>query len=240
MLGRSRRSHLASDVLLSRIVRGVWRTGERLPSERALSDELSMSRASVREALRGLEALGLVDVRHGQGVFVREAGDGAGSPFFAAWSTEHRYSIGELLGFRLLLEPELAAMAAARADAAFLDGLTVVMRGMEDAAAAGDLSALVQLDTAFHDAITRHAGNRLYADVLDHVSGLLVDSRRISLSVPGRAQAVVARHNAVLDAIRARDPRKAAAAMRDHLEGFAREMRVRSVGGSEPLPDVGG
>jgi GntR family transcriptional repressor for pyruvate dehydrogenase complex len=169
-----------------------------------------------------------VDVRHGQGVFVREGSEGAGS--FASWQAGHTYGISELLAFRLLVEPELAALAAERADDRFVDELTGVMTAMEAAAHAGDLSLLVRLDTAFHDAITRRAGNRLYRDMLDHVTGLLIDSRRISLSVPGRALKVVAAHNRVVAAIAARDPAEASRAMRAHLDKFAADMHIRPAG----------
>jgi GntR family transcriptional regulator, transcriptional repressor for pyruvate dehydrogenase complex len=228
-LGKPRRSRVAGDILLSRIVRGVWRPGDRLPSERMLSDELSMSRASVREAIRGLEALGLVDVRHGRGVFVRDTSEPI-SPLFASWSAEHEYAIGEVLAFRLLLEPELAALAAERADDTFVAALDAILQAMDEAATSGDLVGLVQCDTAFHDAITRRAGNRLYADLLGRVTGLLIESRRISLGVPGRADKVIARHRAVADGIRRRDPAAAHGAMREHLAGFSREMRVAPVG----------
>jgi DNA-binding GntR family transcriptional regulator len=63
--------------------------------------------------------------------------------------------------------------------------LTLLIAAMEEAVGQGSLSALVQYDTAFHDAITRRAGNRLYRDLLGHVAQLSIDSRRISLSVPG-------------------------------------------------------
>lgn len=229
-MSRGRLSRLASDTLLSRIVRGVWKPGDRLPSERQLSEQLGMSRASVREAIRGLEAMGLVDVRHGQGAFVREANDGGGGDaFFAHWQRDHTYSIGEILAFRLLVEPELAGLAAGQADGPFVDTLAATMTAMEEAARAGDVPALVRLDTEFHDAITRRAGNRLYRDLLDHVAQLLIDSRHISLAVPGRAERVIASHNRVVEAIRARDPEKAARAMRDHLHQFSSDMHVHPV-----------
>lgn len=229
-LTRGRLSSLASDTMLSRIVRGVWKPGDRIPSERRLSDQLGMSRASVREAIRGLEAMGLVDVRHGQGVFVRESPEGITETSFAGWQMDHSYSIGELLAFRLLIEPELAALAASNADEAFIEELQLVMSAMEQAAEGGDLAALVRFDTAFHDAITRRAGNRLYQDTLEHVGQLLIDSRRISLSVPGRARKVVDAHMRIVDAIRAGDPEAAAAAMRAHLEQFSGDMKVHPVG----------
>lgn len=231
-LGRAKLSDLASDTLLSRIVRGVWKPGERLPSERQLSEQLAMSRASIREALRGLEAMGLVQVRHGQGVFVREGGEGQGfeGGFFAGWQSEHTYAIGELLAFRLLIEPELAALAAAHADPQFVKELNRTLDAMEEAAAAADLDLLVKLDTAFHDAVNRRAGNRLYSHLLDHIAQLSIDSRRISLGVPGRAIQVVAAHRAVAGAIAMRDPASASAAMRRHLEKFATDLQVRPMG----------
>jgi len=230
-LGRARLSSLAGDELRARIVRGVWKPGERLPSERQLGEQLGMSRASVREAIRGLEALGLVDVRHGQGVFVRLAEGEAGEARFSGWNRDHRYSIGELLAFRLLVEPELAAMAAEQVDGAFVGSLVGIMAQMADAAqGTRDLDALVGLDTAFHGAITRQAGNLLYRDLLDGVGQSLIDSRRISLGVPGRMARVVAGHDAIVAAIAAGDADAAWTAMRAHLERFAADMRISPVG----------
>lgn len=229
-LGRGRLSSLASDTLLSRIVRGIWKPGDRLPSERQLSTQLGMSRASVREAIRGLEAMRLVDVRHGQGVFVREAGEAADEAFFAGWQVDHTYAIGELLAFRLLIEPELAALAADHTDERFVDELAGIMKAMEVAATAGDLSLMVQMDTSFHEVITRRAGNRLYRDLLEHIAGLSIDSRRISLSVPGRALQVIDMHNRIVAAIASGDPTEASLAMQAHLKKFASDMHVRPVG----------
>jgi len=228
-LGRGRLSTLASDTLLSRIVRGVWKPGDRLPSERQLSAQLGMSRASLREAIRSLEAMGMVDVRHGQGVYVRDATDEGREAFFSGWQIEHSYAIEELVSFRLLVEPELAALAAEHADHEFVGELVMIMTAMEAAVEAGDLEALVTCDTAFHDAITRRAGNRLYRDLLELVAGLLIDSRRISLGVPGRAARVAAAHNRIVEAIRSADPAAAHAAMRAHLRAFSSDMHVQPV-----------
>jgi GntR family transcriptional repressor for pyruvate dehydrogenase complex len=233
-LGRARISSLATDTLLSRIVRGVWKPGDKLPSERQLSEQMGMSRASVREAIRSLETMGLVDVRHGQGAFVRDSGESAEDRFFSGWHADHRYPIDELLAFRLLIEPELAALAAEHADATFIAELRTLTGAMEEATGTDDLPLLVQLDTAFHDAITRRAANRLYRDMLDHVAELLIDSRRISLSVPGRAGQVVAAHTAVVDAIATGNPGHAAEAMRRHLDKFGGDMHVRPAGGHVP------
>lgn len=173
--------------------------------------------------------MGLVDVRHGQGVFVRSAHE-ADAPAFARWNIEHGYSIGELLAFRLLVEPELAALAAEQADLPFIEELTAIMVSMQEAAARSDLPELTRLDTAFHDAITRRAGNRLYRDLLGQVGQLLIESRQISLGVPGRASQVVAVHYSIIEAIRTGNGDSAWAAMRGHLEKFAADMHIEPVG----------
>ena len=230
-LGRARLSSLAGDELRARIVRGVWKPGERRPSERQLGEQLGRSRASVREAIRGLEAQGLVDVQHGQGTFVRPAEGKAGEARLSGWNRDHRYAIGELLAFRLLVEPELTAMAAEQADGAFVGSLVGIMAQMAHAAqGTRDLDALVGLDTAFHGAITGRAGNVLYRDLLDGMGQSLVDSRRISLGVPGRLALVVAGHNAIVAAVGAGDADAAWSAMRAHLGRFAADMRISPVG----------
>jgi GntR family transcriptional repressor for pyruvate dehydrogenase complex len=173
--------------------------------------------------------MGLVDVRHGQGVFVRDTPEEARDAFFSGWQVDHSYAIAELLAFRLLIEPELAALAAEHADEHFVQELRSIQSAMAAAAEAGDLPALVRCDTAFHDAITRRAGNRLYRDMLERVADLLIDSRRISLGVPGRAVQVVTAHNHIVDAVAARDPDAAWEAMRAHLDRFAADMRVHPV-----------
>jgi DNA-binding FadR family transcriptional regulator len=175
---------------------------------------------------------GIVDVRHGQGVYVREAPRPEGLSF-ATWQSSHPYAIGELLAFRLLVEPELAALAAVHADEEFVNHLDRILRNMGVEAERSNLHELVQLDTAFHDAITTRAGNRLYLDLLNQVAQALVDSRRISLSVPGRALQVTQAHRAIVEAIRAGDADGAWTAMQRHLDRFSSDMQVQPVGWRE-------
>lgn len=229
-LRRARVSSLAEEQLRRQIVRGVWQPGQRLPAERRLAEDLHVSRASVREAIRGLEAMGMVDVRHGQGVFVRPPGV-APQHSFDGWGTRHQYAIGELLSFRLLIEPEVAALSAQHANTAFASQLASILDDMSMAADREDVGALVRLDTAFHDAIAVHAGNRLYVDLLAHVGQLLDESRRISLAVPGRPRRVISAHAAIAMAIASGDGRESADAMRGHLMLFSQDMGVRPAGG---------
>src|SRR5205809_6632625 len=97
------------------IAEGRFKSGDRLPPERELAEKFVVSRTSVREALRTLESLGLIDIRPGEGTFVREVSIDALVEPLALLLTSHREAIVELFEARRLLEPALAALTAARA-----------------------------------------------------------------------------------------------------------------------------
>src|SRR5919204_1811477 len=99
----------------SMIAEGRLKSGDQLPPERDLAEKFVVSRTSVREALRALESLGLVEIRPGEGTFVREASVEALIEPLALLMVSQREAIGELFEARRLLEPSLAALAATRA-----------------------------------------------------------------------------------------------------------------------------
>src|SRR5206468_8120079 len=96
------------------IAEGRFKSGDRLPPERELAEKFVVSRTSVREALRALESLGLIDIRPGEGTFVREVSIDALVGPLALLMTTQREAIGELFEARRVLEPALAALAASR------------------------------------------------------------------------------------------------------------------------------
>src|SRR6267142_105801 len=97
------------------IAEGRFKSGDRLPPERELAEKFVVSRTSVREALRALESLGLIDIRPGEGTFVREVSIDALVGPLALLMTSQREAIGELFEARRVLEPAIAALAASRA-----------------------------------------------------------------------------------------------------------------------------
>src|SRR5437867_12526511 len=120
------------------IAEGRFKSGDRLPPERELAEKFVVSRTSVREALRALESLGLIDIRPGEGTFVREVSIDALVGPLALLMTTQREAIGELFEARRVLEPALAALAARRATPGGAQGLERILeaQGREIAARA--------------------------------------------------------------------------------------------------------
>lgn len=205
---------------------GRYQPGDKLPSERVLREELGVGRSTVREALRALEVLGLIELRQGSGAFVR-AGDGEASsgPPFADWADRHRWRIEESVEARIAIEPEAAALAALKRDESDLQRMREQLDAFELALANQDLTTMVLADVALHEAIAA-AGNPLLASILRSMSVQGVDSRRTSLARSDRRGSVAGRHRAIVDAIEEADPRLAARTMELHLVDFATELGV--------------
>jgi GntR family transcriptional repressor for pyruvate dehydrogenase complex len=207
--------------------------GARLPSERALREQLNVGRSTVREALRALEALGLVEIRQGSGVFVRavvsvpppeEASDDQEERARADWS-----QLGRVVEARLAIEPFAAGLAAQRRTTDRLRGLEERLTHFDAAAASGDKRSLVMADVDFHAEIADIA-NPLLAHCLRELGVLLIQSRYISLQRPERRNVVAGRHRAIYQAIASQDMTGAADAMAAHLTDFVHELGYETVG----------
>lgn len=209
------------------IAEGRLRSGDRLPPERDLAEKFVVSRTSVREALRALESLGLIEIRPGEGTFIREVSIDALVEPLALLMTSQREAIGELFEARRLLEPALAALAAARATHDEIQEMNRILEEQAGEIAAGR-TGLGQ-DAAFHAAIGAAANNRAITRIAHAIMDLLTQSREESLNTPGRPRRSHQDHRRILAAIRAHDERAARQAMLDHLEAV--ELLVLGRGG---------
>jgi GntR family transcriptional regulator, transcriptional repressor for pyruvate dehydrogenase complex len=201
---------------IERLILKKLKPGDKLPSERELAEMLQVSRSSIRDAIRGLELMGLVEPRQGAGTIVRElSAESVVNPF--ANSLKHqRDQISELLDFRKMLEPPLAARAATHATDDEIAEMEEILQRQENKMALGE--AAVAEDTEFHYSIALASGNTVVLKVLDVVMDLLRETRERSLQVEGRAQRSLAGHRRILAAIKRRDAESAKAAMRRHVE----------------------
>jgi len=204
------------------ISEGQLKSGDRLPPERDLAEKFVVSRTSVREALRTLESLGLIEIRPGEGTFVREVSIDALVGPLALLLTTQREAIAELFEARRLLEPALAGLAAARATRDEIQEMDRILEEQAKEVAAGN-TGLAQ-DAAFHAAIGAAAHNRAITRLAHAIMDLLSQSREESLNTPGRPTRSHQDHRRILAAITARDERAARQAMLDHLEAV--EMLV--------------
>jgi GntR family uxuAB operon transcriptional repressor len=209
-----------ADQITQLIASGEYRPGARLPAERELATSLGVSRASVREAIISLEMGGLVEVRVGAGIFVTApateaaaAGDAGPGPF-------------ELLQARKVIEGEIAALAAAKASAADLDYLRQCVQRME--AHIEDFAVREASDREFHLGIAKATGNGSLELV---VAGLWAQRAELwgrlqqHFHTPELAGKTIRDHVAILNAIAAREPATARAAMHRHLARVVREFQ---------------
>lgn len=194
---------------------GVLRPGDKLPSERKLAERFRIGRSSVRDAIRILEVRGVVKPRQGGGTVVQDFSSDALVAELASTLVRKRALVQELMEVRCMLEPPLAARAAAHASAAQIAHLEEILRRQGDKVRRGELA--VGEDTDFHSEIARAAGNRVMLAVQDTLVGLLTETRRRFLQDEERARSSLAGHRLVLRAIRRREPGAAEAAMRKHI-----------------------
>ena len=175
-----------------------------------------MSRSSVRDAIRGLELRGLVEPRQGAGTIVREtSAEPLANPFANALKRRQE-RISELLDFRKMLEPPLAARAATHASADEISEMEEILQRQE--AKHGHGEPAVAEDAEFHYNVALASGNSVVLKVLDILMDLLRDTRERSLQVKGRPEKSLAGHRRILAAIKRHDAEGAKAAMRRHIE----------------------
>jgi len=201
---------------LERIILKKLHPGDKLPSERELAESLGVSRSSIRDAIRSLELMGLVEPRQGAGTVVREiSADVLMNPLTNV--LRHKLElVGEFLDFRKMLEPPLAGRAASHASDDEILEMEEILRRQEAKLRAGDLA--IEEDSEFHYSIAMASGNSVVLKVLDVIMDLLRDTRERSLQLQGRPQKSLAGHRRILAAIKRRDAEAAKAAMRRHIE----------------------
>jgi GntR family transcriptional repressor for pyruvate dehydrogenase complex len=197
----------------------TFQPGRPLPSERILARRFGVSRGSVRDALRMLEMLGLLEMRHGQGTFPRELSVDRLVVPLANVLTYRSDLQDELMDVRRMFEPAVARAAALRVTAEDLTAFERVLDAQRRKLKTGQ-SAIAE-DTAFHAALARSTRNRVIVHIMETLNNLLVESRKQTLRQKGRPERSLEGHEAIVTAVRQRDPDAAARAMHDHIDQIA-------------------
>jgi GntR family transcriptional regulator, transcriptional repressor for pyruvate dehydrogenase complex len=201
---------------IERLILKKLKPGDKLPSERELAEMLQVSRSSIRDAIRSLELMGRVEPRQGAGTVVREiSAESLVNPFANALKRRQEL-VSELLDFRKMLEPPLAARAASRASAEEISEMEEILLRQEEKQGHGD--AAIAEDAEFHYNVALASGNSVVLKVLDILMDLLRETRERSLQVEGRPQKSLAGHRRIVAAIKRHDAEGAKAAMRRHIE----------------------
>jgi len=216
-LERSRRLYEDVGERLGEFVReSGMAPGDQFPAERELANRLHVSRTSVRQSFVVLQALGFVDVRHGEGVFLRRT-RGFGDSL--AKLLERRRRLPDVLEAREALEVKLAELAAAHRGEDDLTAMRAALNQMDAEVSAGGLGT--EGDAAFHHAIALAARNQVLLHLIDAMAEVIQESRVESLSEPGRPPRSLVAHRRILAAIESQSTKLAAEAMRLHLRVVA-------------------
>jgi GntR family transcriptional repressor for pyruvate dehydrogenase complex len=221
-LASESRADQVRNQLEAAIRHGDYPIGSKLPSERELTEMFGVSRVSVREGIRSLEAVGLVEVRHGDGCYVLDTTRKPRADLLH-WLRSNRDEVFEMLLVRGALDEVAAQQAATRGTPAELAAVAAAHDAFLAAAEtgdvirAGDLDELVRRDITFHLAIADASGSGLLIDLLGELHQHLADARRAGFQPEGRVERAVREHSAILAALQAGDAVAARAAVATHI-----------------------
>jgi GntR family transcriptional repressor for pyruvate dehydrogenase complex len=194
--------------------------GDLLPPEREMARMLGVSRSSIRDAIRSLELLGLLEPRQGVGTMVREPSAESLTNPLAGVLRQKRKVVSELLDVRKIVEPPLARRAAQHISAEAIATLEKILARQQQKVRIDELA--IEEDSEFHYQIALAADNSVVLKVVDVLMDLLRETRERSLQVEGRQQKALAGHRRILAALKRHDPEAAEAAMRRHLQEIER------------------
>jgi GntR family transcriptional repressor for pyruvate dehydrogenase complex len=198
------------------ILRGDLKPGDKLPSERELADQFGVSRTAVREAVKALIQMGLIDAQPGRGTFViQRSPSGVRDVMANILKTDLDRGTRGLVEVREILEPEIAALAAQRAGEENLAAMQAAIAQMDQNL--DDIDAFIEADLDFHLALAESSHNPLILALIDNLVDILRSSRRRIALVPGGIRRAQEHHKRIYAAVEHGDPVAARQAMSSHM-----------------------
>jgi GntR family transcriptional regulator, transcriptional repressor for pyruvate dehydrogenase complex len=215
----------AVGAIMNLLTSGELGPGDRLPTERDLALRLGVSRSTIREAIRGLEMMRVLQVRHGEGIFVTSLD----APLLLeatgfAMQLMRDHEVVDLLELRAILEGAAAGLASARMTD---EQRRALLRRLEGLDAASTADELLEADIAFHASIAAGAGNVVLASLLDTFSARTYRARHLNAGL-GLEEALVrsrASHRRIYEAVVAKDPEAARASASAHVANLTGWLR---------------
>ena len=204
------------------LARGQWRSGDMLPGQRELAEQLGISRPSLREAVTVLETLGLVRSMPGKGVLVLDA-DSAQAQEPEAIAAA---SLADVLELRYTLEPFIAGLVAQSAGSQDIGQLRLTLMDMREALDTGDSEAGINAYIAFHEALFALTTNPIFQSVVQQTGNALKQSADMLRNSPEHLAARLSENEAVVRAIRERNSAKASQQMRQHILAEGQRMGI--------------
>ena len=207
--------------LEQRILEGSLKAGDRLPSERTLALELAISRPSLREAIQKLVHKGLLETKHGGGTFVTNRLQASFSDPWQDMLKAHPLLQTDMLEFRHMLEGEAARLAAERATDLDLERIDAAYAALESAYDSDDITACIDTDVAFHQAIADASHNtmigHLAASLMRVIHGHVSDNLVHLHALPKQWEQLRAQHKSIWESVRVQASEEAMRASREHI-----------------------
>jgi GntR family transcriptional repressor for pyruvate dehydrogenase complex len=205
------------------VIEGELVPGDRLPPERKLAERLGVSRGQLRRAFQALAERKMIESRQGDGTYLLSDLDSAPTvdAILEAIHSQHDV-LHEIIEFRRMIEPQIAALAAQRIHRATLDRLKIVICDQQRALMAGQEAD--GLDAEFHQVLAESTSNRVISQVMTTIQTILNQSRSGWLQSGERRLASVEGHLRIIDALEAGDPQAASRAMQEHIVTVERHI----------------
>ena len=209
--------------LRAALARGQWRSGDMLPGQRELAEQLGISRPSLREAVIVLETLGLVRSMPGKGVVVLEANPGDAASEGSAMAGA---SLEDLLQLRYTLEPFIVGLVAQSISSKDVGQLRLTLMDMREALEANDSDACANAYIAFHEELFALTSNPIFQNVVQQTSNALKQSADVLRNSPEHLAERLEENEAVVRAIRGKNSAQASAEMRRHILREGQRMGI--------------
>lgn len=205
------------DQVRSMIAKGIFKPGDTLPTEKKFSEMLGVGRSSVREALRTLQAIGIIEKTHGNTARFSQTCANSAAQYFNLPNILDNFSLLELSEARETIEVSLAALAVKNAAKEQIDKIGKVLAKFEDVVKSGDLEDIVDIDFEFHKVIADSSGNPFLAQMLMMLHDLIVAGNKQTLTQEN-VEIACADHRSIYKSLKNRDKSGVKTAMKKHMD----------------------
>lgn len=219
-------SEKVADYIKEQIRIGVYSAGEKIIGERDMAIQLGVSRNTVREAYKILEAYGYLKAEHGRGVFIAPEVEQIKKMTDAFFVSSHQ--LRDLFAVRKVLEETMVEWATENATPAHIQELEQIVKdALEIVDEGGNPVQLAEYDLKFHLCLAKMSQNVVADRIMHHLIDLLAQARTQSIRIPNRAAKSVREHQEIVHAIKTNDTQKAKEAMKAHLESVEQAIAAR-------------
>ncbi len=222
---KDRLSDQVARELQAMISNNIYKIGDKLPVENELAQMFNVSRITIREAVRMLSIMGVLDVRQGDGTFVKSLSPESFMKPLLPMLSLNKKNLEDIFEVRMLLECKVAELAALNANEEQLETLRDLLDKMEACALNNDLEVYNEYDARFHYEIACTSANEVLKTILELLGDMVKDAIKASISPPNAMMTSCIYHKKIYESILKRDPNSAVEYMRAHISGGAEYIR---------------